>query len=212
VGVTAQAETGVLDTSRVDWGSCSDSRRRMRTACPLPGIGWVPGVHAVCPHNEIAALVKRSLGPVPPQVFGALGQTVRTEVRRLRRFVRRYDEGKWTHLQTALTYSGALQRRYIEAERSLREDGPVTSTDTFLRPFLKAEKVTSKLGPKPRMIFPRSPRYNLDLASRLKPFEHWLWGRLTARTFLGCGVGRIVAKGLNQRQRANLIVRKFFPG
>jgi hypothetical protein len=208
-GVTSGAETGVLDTTRVDWGLCSDSRRRMRTALTTPVALWVPGVHAVCPHNEIAALVKRSLGPVPPQVFEPLGRAVCTEVCRLRRFVRLYDQGKWTHLQTALSYSGALQRRYIEAERSLREDGPVTNTDVFLRPFLKAEKVNGKLGPKPRMIYPRSPRYNLSLASRLKPFERWLWGNLRARKFLGCGVGRIVAKGLNQRQRANLVVRKF---
>jgi len=36
-----------------------------------------------------------------------------------------------------------------------------------------------------------------------------MWGRLTSRVVLGCGVGRVVAKGLNPRQRANLIVRKF---
>lgn len=207
-GVAPKAETGVLDTSRVDLGSCIDSKRRMRSACSLPGF-QVPGVHAVCPHNEIAALVKRSLGPIPCPVDMPLGQTVCTELLRLRRLVRAYEGGSWTHLQTALSYGGAMKRRYLEAERSLRVDGPVSSRDGLLRPFLKAEKVYESLSPKPRMIFPRSPRYNLDLASRLKPFEHWLWGRLRAPGFLGFGVGRIVAKGLNQRQRANLVVRKF---
>jgi len=48
----------------------------------------------------------------------------------------------------------------------------------------------------------------LELATRLKPFEHWLWGRLTARTFSTGGVGRVVAKGLNAVERAGLIKRK----
>jgi len=49
----------------------------------------------------------------------------------------------------------------------------------------------------------------LELASRLKPFEHWLWGRLTGKV-LDVGDGsRLVAKGLNARRRGNLIARKF---
>lgn len=182
----------------------------MRTAMTVscPGT-WVPGVFAVCPHNECAALVKRTLGPVPANVFEPLGVGVLAEFARLNRFVRRYDGVRWTNLQTALSYSGALQRRYLQAEESLRVDGPVTGADSYLRPFLKAEKLTDSLKPKPRLIFPRTPRYNLELASRLKPFEHWLWGRLLGRHLGIPGTGRIVAKGLNQRQRANLIVRKF---
>lgn len=185
----------------------------MRTAAcsMLPGT-WRPWVHAVCPHNEIAALLLRSLSPLPPMVMsGRLGNVVSKQFSVLRRLARSYDGNVWTHLQTAMSYNGRLRRRYLEAERSLRVDGPIGFEDYYLRPFLKAEKfnAAAKLA-KPRMIFPRSPRYNLALASWLKPFEHWLWGRLTARKFLrGTGVGRIVAKGLNPRQRANLIVRKF---
>jgi hypothetical protein len=107
-----------------------------------------------------------------------------------------------------------MRRRYLEAERSLRFDGPVNSEDCRLRAFLKAEKLAPGKDPKPRMIFPRSPRYNLALASWLKPFEHWLWGYLTFdRVFGGRGIRRnptrVVAKGLNPRRRANLIKRKF---
>jgi hypothetical protein len=117
---------------------------------------------------------------------------------------------RWGYLQTAESYSGRLRKRYLEAARSLRVDGRLTGADSYLRPFLKAEKFNAlaKLA-KPRLIYPRSPRYNLALASRLKPLEHWLWGRLTAERFFGWGRGRIVAKGLNGQQRANLIVRKF---
>jgi hypothetical protein len=90
----------------------------------------------------------------------------------------------------------------------LSEDGPISSSDVRIRAFLKAEKRQIGNVAKPRMIYPRSPRYNLHLASWLKPFEHWLWGNLKSRAISGVGNSRVVAKGLNPRQRANLIVRK----
>jgi len=102
-----------------------------------------------------------------------------------------------------------LRRRYIEAERSLREDGPLRSSDYHLRAFLKAEKLSAAKDAKPRMIFPRSPRFNLAVASYLKPLEHWLWGYLTARRLFGGSNTRVVGKGLNPRRRAGLIKRKF---
>jgi len=102
-----------------------------------------------------------------------------------------------------------LGRRYAEAERSLRLDGRLRSSDYKLRAFLKAEKVSAAKDAKPRMIFPRSPRYNLSLASWLKPFEHWLWGYLSfSRLFGGRNPTRVVAKGLSPQRRANLIRRK----
>jgi len=150
------------------------------------------------------------MGPVPPQVFGVLpGRTVGVW-RHLQRFCARYDQGAWSHIATAESYSGALRRRYTEAARSLADDGLSRFHDYYLRPFLKSEKnrAPSKMA-KPRLIYPRSPRFNLELASRLKPFEHWLWGRINGKVFK-CGDGsRLVAKGLNPVQRANLIVRKF---
>jgi len=91
----------------------------------------------------------------------------------------------------------------------LEVEGPVHSGDVRLRAFLKAEKRTSWSLAKPRMIFPRSPRYNLDVASRLKPFEHWLWGNLKSVGLSGVPNSRVCAKGLNPRRRANLIARKF---
>jgi len=110
----------------------------------------------------------------------------------------------------------------MEAERSLRVDGPLSKKDYKLSAFCKAEKITLTKFHKPRMIFPRSPRYNLVLASWLKPFEHWLWGRLTLKWFFrdreppwlaarlaAWGSPRVVAKGLSPRGRANLIARKF---
>lgn len=129
-------------------------------------------------------------------------------VSRLKLLVRSYGGEKWTNLETAHSYSGAMRRRYVEAERSLHVD-QLCSADWMLRAFLKAEKTGPVKDAKPRMIFPRSPRYNLVLAAWLKPFEHWLWGRLTAKRLFNGSNTRVVAKGLSPRGRANLIVRKF---
>ncbi|QKN22641.1 RNA-dependent RNA polymerase [Erysiphe necator associated ambiguivirus 1] len=170
---------------------------------------FVPVVHRSCPHNEVTALALRMMGPVPAQVFEPLPRRTLAVWATLRRFVRRYDDGCWSHQTTAESYGGALRRRYLEAARSLADEGLSTRQDHVIRAFLKSEKnrVPSKMA-KPRLIFPRSPRFNLELASRLKPFEHWLWGRLNGRVFNVGDGSRLVAKGLNPRQRANLIVRK----
>lgn len=202
---------GTLDTTRVDWASCKESRRQMRTAWRTGVEGtWLPTVHAVCPHNEVAALSLRVLAPLPTQVFDPLGADVLSVFKRFERLARSFTCGKWSLQKTAESYSGLLRRRYMEACRSLEFDRRVSARDARLSCFLKAEKLNvGAKYPKPRMIFPRSPRYNLALASRLKPFEHWLWGRLTAKRLKCSGVGRLSAKGLNPRERANLIVRKF---
>jgi len=174
----------------------------------LPGT-WVPAVHASCAHNEVAALVLRSLAPTPLPADASLGPGPLSVFGRLGVLARAYGGKRWSYLQTAESYSGSLRRRYMEAERSLRVDGPLRSSDAYLRAFLKAEKLGSGKVQKPRMIFPRSPRYNLTLASWLKPFEHWLWGRVTARRLFRGSNSRVVGKGLCPRRRANLIVRKF---
>lgn len=187
---------------------CLDSKRLMQTAAvvAVPGT-WVPAVHANCWHNEVAALLMRSLGPTPGSAEGGR-RPVLESFRILRRVASRYGGSRWDYLETAQSYTGELRRRYLEAERSLMLDGPVRSSDYKLRAFLKAEKRRPDGLAKPRMIFPRDPRYNLVVASWLKPFEHWLWGNLKSGVVSGVGNSRVVAKGLNQRARANLIVRK----
>lgn len=124
--------------------------------------------------------------------------------------MRRYGGARWTLSQTAESYTGALGRRYKEAEESLKRDGPISSKDVLLRCFLKAEKINAGgKFPKPRLIFPRTPRYNLWIASWLKPFEHWLWGNLKSLGNFHVPKTRVVAKGLSPVERANLIVRKW---
>lgn len=198
---------------KTELGCDPKGRRKMYTAwaattSPYTEGCWVPSVHANCNHNEVVSLLKRSLGPTP--LAGELERLpVIRQFKRLANVARAFGGSRWSHLETAQSYTGLLRRRYLEAERSLREDGPLVRADSMLAAFLKAEKFgAAKLG-KPRMIFPRSPRYNLQLASWLKPFEHWLWGYLTAKRFFGGSNTRVVAKGLNMAQRGMLIARKF---
>lgn len=211
VSIDDNVGVGSLDLTKLDVGSCARSKRTMRTwwKTPVPGC-WVPQVHRACEHNEVEALKLRLLGSaLPREVFGPLDQRVQREFDRMCAFSRKYTGGRWSLEETADSYSGLLRRRYREACRSLREEGPVNSKDAKIKAFLKAEKVN--VGPKwakPRLICPRSPRYNLALASFLKPFEHWLWGRLDGK-FIGGGQGRIVAKGLNPARRGRLIAKKF---
>lgn len=210
-GSPPAVQTGVLDTRRVDWSTCDESRREMRTGWrPCLPDTFVPICNRPCPHNEVTALAMRSMGPVPPEVFGPTGARAVLVWRELRKFTRRYRQGAWSWRETAESYSGLLKRRYLEAARSLEVDGLSGYQDWTIRAFLKTEKNRDPAkAMKPRLIFPRSPRYNLEVASRLKPFEHWLWGRLKGSVLGAATNTRLVAKGLNPRQRANLIKRKF---
>jgi hypothetical protein len=144
--------------------------------------------------------------PKPAERCSALDRSFRE----IKRVASRYGGVRWDYRDVAESYGGSLRARYLEAERSLEVDGPLSSSDYLLRAFLKAEKLNASpsVVAKPRMIFPRTPRYNLVLASWLKPFEHWLWGNLRSVGLKGVPKSRVVAKGLNPRRRANLIRRK----
>lgn len=184
----------------------------MDTWCPAPIPGtWVPSVHSVCGHNVLASLLKRQLGttPAPADEKMACLNAAFGRFKRLARLYRQVGGRRWTLERTAASYSGSLGRRYSEALRSIHEDGPVNRRDMKLDAFLKAEKFDGEVKlMKPRLIFPRSPRYNLWLASWLKPFEHWLWPRLTGVAQRGVPPSRVSAKGLNPTARAELIQRK----
>jgi len=108
-----------------------------------------------------------------------------------------------TLYETAMSYEGRLRSRYLAAWQSL-EESPLCREDFKLSPFLKAEKLNPNKVHKPRMIMPRTPRYNLVLASYLKNFEHELY-----RRWKGPSGKRIVAKGMNPVQRAKIIEEKF---
>jgi hypothetical protein len=100
-----------------------------------------------------------------------------------------------------------MKEKYSRARQSLIEE-PWTRKDSYLNSFVKAEKVNPFAKPtKPRIINARDPRYNLELATYLKPLEHYLW-RVLKGVCPGVARSRVVGKGLNSFERAELIVEK----
>jgi hypothetical protein len=86
------------------------------------------------------------------------------------------------------SYSGKRRATYEKARLSL-DVLPCTRKDSYLKTFVKAEKinVTLKPDPAPRVIQPRDPRYNVEVGRYLKPLEprlmkaiDKLWGEKTA--------------------------------
>lgn len=115
-------------------------------------------------------------------------------------------------------YRGRRVAMYQAAVETLRSRA-VERRDAHLKAFVKAEKIlwhvavivlllaakiSAKNDPAPRLIQPRSLRYNVELGRYLKPHEGLIyraigkvWGDVT------------VAKGLNSSQRGHLIERKW---
>lgn len=94
-------------------------------------------------------------------------------------------------------YSGRKRAIYQRAVDSLKARW-LTVKDAFVDTFLKAEKINfdSKGDPAPRVIQPRSPRYNVGVGRYLKLFEKQLLHRGFRRVF-GYDV---VMKGLNAQE------------
>jgi hypothetical protein len=90
-------------------------------------------------------------------------------------------------------YNGRKRGVYQRAVDSLLVRG-LTVADSFVSTFIKAEKVNfaAKVDPAPRVIQPRSPRYNVEVGRYLKLFEKALFTGF-ARAF-GYPV---VLKGMN---------------
>lgn len=177
----------------------NNKRHITRIVPPVPGL-WTCFTHSACVCNEIVSATNRVLGIVPLPTEGGLVE-LRAECRRLaRRFGHREP---WTAEEVVASFTGKRARRYQDAYVSLQTN-PLSSADARINSFVKAEKFDpfAKENPDPRMISARSPRYNIVIAQYLRPVEHCIYNIVGAH-------GRQVAKGLNQVERAKLIMSKF---
>lgn len=103
---------------------------------------------------------------------------------RLARFVKKLLDG-WSIPprldvdQCVDLWTGRKRAIYQRAADSLLHI-PVGRGDAKLSTFVKAEKInlTKKIDPAPRVIQPRNPRYNLELARYLKHTEHLLFKKI----------------------------------
>lgn len=121
--------------------------------------------------RERVYLVNRGRGheppPVPePGVYRNLDQFGEAVARCAR------VSGPWSYDEFVLSYTGPKQRLYRAAADSLMSRG-IEPRDGMLDTFVKAEKLPleAKPDPAPRVIQPRSPRYNAYVGRYLKPLE-----------------------------------------
>lgn len=180
--------------------------------CYTPDVAgvWHPQVHKACAHNMASALLQRTMGPTPVATPAGRQMFLRS-MRQLRRVLKGRCElvEPWGFDQVVASYKERrLRVRYQEAHDSLLRDGFCTPRDARVKAFVKGEKLANYKVYKPRAIMGRDPRYNLELASFLKPVEHVVYP-----AFRGWGKQffthtRLIGKGLNQVERAALIRRK----
>jgi hypothetical protein len=73
-------------------------------------------------------------------------------------------------------YRGPRQTLYQRAVDGL-EVSPIRPKDAYLKTFVKAEKINLSLkdDPAPRVIQPRSPRYNVEVGRYLRPVEKLIY-------------------------------------
>lgn len=110
-----------------------------------------------------------------------------------------------TREQFLMYYQGRKLTIYQQAVESLLTS-PITRLDARLKTFVKAEKLnlSKKPDPAPRVIQPRSPRYNVELGKYLRPFEHKAF-QIVEKIF-----GEpTVFKGYTYDQQAEMIVQKW---
>jgi len=192
------AEHGVFRPP--DYWEHNNRRYLIRIVPPVPDL-WNCFVHSPCVCNEIVAARNRVLGEVPVPTKEGLA-LVRYQMKRMAEKIG--HKQAWTLEQVLESFKGARKRRYQDAYDSLARL-PLDAGDARIQAFVKAEKFDPnvKINPDPRMIQARSPRYNLVIAKYLRPIEHSIYN------LVGKDGLRVVAKGLNQVQRAELIKEKW---
>lgn len=107
----------------------------------------------------------------------------------------------WSTERVLEHFTGLRRLRYERAALNLQRLGLERGRHARISSFVKSEKFNplDKVNPDPRMIQARTPEYGVEIAKYLKPIEHVIY-RLKGPTGL-----RMIAKGLNQFQRAELL-------
>jgi len=183
-----------------DRGTRVNQDRSMRYFAGF-GAGISFGVHANCLNNLVRGITERVLRvngdeglKKPPQpkvdVFKRL-DSVRS------RLLHKSPPTPVVSLdEFPLLYNGRKRGVYERAVESLKS-GAVAVSDSYVSTFIKAEKVnfSAKVDPAPRVIQPRSPRYNVEVGRFLKLFEKSL-----VEGFRRCFGYSVICKGMNADQ------------
>lgn len=143
----------------------------------------------------------RFVRPPRPVNFERSLRGVRSQ---LRRFLPRTVP--WTYDEFVESCRGRKKELYAAARDSLFAAGPVTRKDAGVEVFIKYEKTdcTTKADPVPRVISPRSPRFNICVGRFLKKLEPKLF-RSLGKLF----GSPTVIKGYNAYESARILREKW---
>lgn len=159
---------------------------------------WNISTHSDCLHNEIRSLegrVLRQTSRAHPRVMSYLMSTVQNLESRLPLV------GSIPMESVISVFPQSRRKHYLKALNSLLES-PLHRRDELIKAFVKSEKlkILSNDGD-PRMIQARTPRFNILFAMYTRAIEKALY-------YLRDDDGlKMIAKGLNMRQRAEVIVK-----
>lgn len=168
--------------------------RRITSLLNLSG-GVEFGVHHNNLRNVERGIIERvflnSEGVPPPRCC----EDSINKLNEVKRFVKRSaaKTAKLTEEEFLSYYTGRRHATYARAVESLVYS-PLTVEDAGIKTFVKPEKInmTTKGDPAPRVIQPRSPRYNVELGMYLKHLEPRLY-KIVKKLF----GGHTIFKGMN---------------
>ncbi len=167
--------------------------------------GW--GVHNNSLKNLLRGLVERvyyvktptGLGPPPKPSAGLFRSRLANVKDSLLRYLPRSRPCSGQRFVDY--YKGRKKAIYQKAVDSLLAT-PVRRVDAWVKAFVKAEKInfSSKPDPAPRLIQPRSPRYNAAVGVYLRPLEPKVYEAIAA-----VWGGPTVLKGMNAQEQAKAL-------
>lgn len=161
-------------------------------------------VHQPCVCNETIAIINRVISEVPRPTDQGKAMALLGYKAVIRSLPKTYAI---TTEQFLAMYSGAKRAKYTRAYEFVKQNR-LTHRDARLTMFIKFEKLSpDKVNPDPRAIQFRDPRYCVAIAPFLKPIEAHLYQLHGDGSVLP--PQRLIAKGLNQVERACVLKRKF---
>lgn len=168
------------------------------------------GVHNSNLVNTTRSILERVFLVETDEGFKRPPKMKRHRIKRLSRFKRLLlhetpSLTKWTRQQFVDSYLGHKRAMYQNAADSLNLR-PIRVQDSYISAFVKAEKInlSEKSDPAPRLIQPRSPRYNVAVGIYTKPIEGVLYDSI-AKVY----GSPTVMKGLNAAQVGMIIFSKW---
>lgn len=160
-------------------------------------------VHANCPCNELVSLTNRHLVDRTNINFDkALWRKIANQTHKF--YPQNLQPCRYDDVIDA--YTGTKKRMYYNAKIRLIEEG-LQDKHKIVSMFVKPDRYPEGdiMGKDPRAIQYRTPEFNLELGVYIKSYEHALYPSLTmgvvSRT-------RVIAKGLNNYDRAELLLSK----